>query len=179
MSASAVKYVARFNGAIVGTRKSHRPYQFAVVAQCDEAHARAAAYGYTATDLDRRNFDYAVSIVACEGQFIEPRAGESDLRKPSDAGQVRKAWRTGRTYVAGYSAEEIAHAKADIEGGFDAHVARLKAEMIKRFERRKAEGGFQPFVSGWSMSRRNVEKMAASCRGAAVKVLAIVPAEVA
>lgn len=144
-----IKYVARYEGKIVGTRKSPRPYEYAVIVRSIEAYAREKAYGYTATDTDRANFHYFGELVA---------AGESHPHYRYNKGDEN-------------------HWRAAVEGGFDAYIAGLRATEIERFEEHRAAGGFEPRVLGWSMSRHNAEKMAASARHPGREVLAIVPAE--
>lgn len=152
-----IEYVARWNGVVIGTRSSPRPYQFAVVCQFHEDKARAVAYDYVATETDRKNFAYYSAIVA---QGVEHPHVRPERWRPNPVLEV------------------LERAKGQIDGGFDAYIARLREHAIKNFEARKAEGFFGPRVSGWSMSRPNAEKMAASCRSSWQAVLGIVPAEV-
>jgi len=147
----AIKYTATYNGVVVGTRKSPRPYQFAVVVQSDEAAARAYAYDYKPTDTDHKNFVYHSNNAQCQPGDTYPE----------------------RNYKFTVDAMMIAEGKRMIAGGWEGYVAICRARAIENFEAHKANGGFEPGVYGWSMSRRNVEKMAAQ---AGSRVLAIVPA---
>lgn len=153
--AKPIKYTATYNGKVVGTRKSPRPYLFAIIVQSLEEVARLHAYRFEPTETDLLNFNwYTEGATATVGKSKFP-----DIK-----GSV-------------WSAEDIEKGKREIEGGWDAYVARLRASAIENFERRKAAGHFEPNVHGWSMSLRNAEKMAASAAHPSRTVLCIVPAE--
>lgn len=150
------KYVVRHEGVIIGKRASHRVYTHAVIAQHDEEFARKAAYDYVATDLDRSNFDYSAKIVA-QGVNHDHVTG---WRKEPDLSVLEKA-------------------KARIEGGFDAFVARERADMIERFEGHKARNGFRPYVAAFAGRRDLAEKSVSQhADGRRVKFVAIVPVEI-
>lgn len=149
--ARPVKYVARHAGQIVGTRKSPRPYAFAVVVQADEEAARRRAYDYVATDADRSNFEW-LGLKAAQAPGVPVRPA---------------GWR----FETKFDAEEIAEAQNLTAYGFEGYVAHLRERAIANFEQRRAKGAFLPGVYGWSMSAPNAQKMAASampwpqCRG--------------
>lgn len=150
-----ITYTATYNGKVVGTRKSPRPYLYAIVVQNLEEVARLHAYRYEPTKTDRSNFDWRAKCAAAtvgEAKF-------SDIK--------------GSTWEA----EEIARAKETIEGGWDAYVSRLRYDAIARFEAAKASGHFEPHVFGWSMSSHNAKGMAATAAHPSRTVLGIVPAE--
>jgi len=162
------KYVARYEGQIVGTRKSPRPYAFAIVMQDNEQVERDAAYGFTGKggrgDL-QDEFEYATNCASAQ-------PGESYGKfKPG--------------YSFPITAEMIAKGRAEIEGGWEGYVARKRAAHVASFEKKLAGGGFKPYVCAWSMTRHNAEKAAANPRrgwhalGATGRVIAIVNAEVA
>lgn len=132
------KFVAYWEGKLVGTRKSDRPYTHAVVVQDDEAAARKHAYEYQPTKTDRSNFAYYQEIDRLGEQH--PHYGVTSWRTEPD--------RAG-----------IAEARAHLVGGFEGYVERIRQEQIGYFERAKKSGGFEPRVAGWSMSARNAEKM--------------------
>jgi hypothetical protein len=85
----------------------------------------------------------------------------------------------GWRHATRFSAVEIEAARDCIAGDWAGYVARVRAKRIAFFEERKAAGAFEPAVGGWSMSRRNADKMAASFKHPGVRALAIVPAEAA
>jgi len=153
------KYVARLNGTIVGKRTTKdRTYTHAIVVQWSEENARKRAYEYRATEQDRRHFDYFTQIVE---QGIEHEHVRVDKwRKEPDL-------------------KVLEGAKANIEGGLDGFVARIKARMIEGFERSLAKGGFDPCVAGWAGRLDLAQKAVASHTGPDCKLVAIVPAEVA
>lgn len=155
--AKSTKYVARYNGEIVGTRTTaSRTYTHAVVAQWNEAESRAAAYGYKATETDRKNFNFYSFIAQQEpGKICTP-----------------PGWRMTTTFTA----EEITKDKALVDGGFDAYAERQRQRNIEWFELRLSEGYFKPFVATWC-GRLDLAQKEYSRRGA--YALAIVPAEVA
>lgn len=150
-----IKYTATYNGKIVGTRKSPRPYLYAVVVQPLEEVARLYAYHYEPTKTDRSNFDWRAKGAA---------ATVGEAKFPNINGST-------------WAAEEIARAKETIEGGWDAYVSRLRYDAIARFEAAKASGHFEPYVFGWSMSCHNAKGMAATAVHPSRAVLGIVPAE--
>lgn len=152
--AKDTKFTASFEGKIVGTRRSPRPYLFAIVVQWNAESHRADAYGYKATATDRSNFDYYSKCAT---------------------GTYTDTFRTGKTFTNKIEGAELAAAQAKIEGGFDAYVARLRAEAIERFEASLKGGYFEPGVVAWSMSSVNAEKTANKFRTAGV-FRAIVPA---
>ena len=150
----AVKYTATYNGAVVGTRKSPRPYQFAVIMQNDEGYARARAYEYEPTDTDRRNFDYHSNNAKAQPGDLYPGPG----------------------YRFTITEKMVAEGQQMIVGGWEGYVAKCRAREIENFEARKAEGHYEVGVYGWSMSRKNAEKMAAQVKGWGRQLLGIVPA---
>ena len=153
------KYIARLNGQIVGKRTSQsRSYSHAYVMQHDEAATRAAAYDYVATKQDRKNYDWHAGKVA--------------------RGIGAPAW-PGDAYLAHITLTEqdIAAARAQIEGGFESYVARQRQRLIGYFETSKARGVFKPFVGGWASRRDLAEKAARQYESRGCKLLAIVPAE--
>lgn len=149
----ATKFVARWEGKIVGTRTSPRPYTHAVIVRGVQEYYRKKAYEYVATDCDKSNFKYYGEVVA----------GLRDSKYDS----------------AEQTAKNRADAAANIEGGFEAYIGRLRQTEIDRYEERVKNGGFMPCVRGWSMSAANAQKMANSNNGPWVEVLGIVKAEVA
>ena len=152
------KYQARHDGVVVGTRTTkERTYTHAVVVQRVEEAARNSAYNFKPADHDRSNFDYYTAIatqgVAHEHVRPMPWRAEPDLKVLADA-------------------------TANIEGGFDAYVARLRAKAIADFEARKAKGSFDPFVAAWAGRLDLAHKAVAAHTGAWCKLIAIVEAEV-
>ena len=122
------KFIARWDGKIVGKRTSqNRTYTHAIVIQYDEEKARKAAYAYVVTEQDRKNYDYYVG------------------RAAAGAKHEYFKWNTPEMI-----AKELAGFAAHIEGGFDGYVARLKAGEIAHFERRKADGYYEPRVAAWA-----------------------------
>jgi hypothetical protein len=151
-----ITYTATWNGKLIGKRKSPRPYTHAVIVQTDEEVARKFAYDYSATKADRKNFDYYCEI---------------DRLGVDHPHYCIQSWRPAPDHVG------IERARANIVGGFDGYVARLKKEAIKSFEAHKAAGGFNPRVAGWSMSERNAHKMAQQhSNGVHSHFLGLVPA---
>jgi hypothetical protein len=153
------KYVARLNGTIVGKRTTKsRTYTHAIVVQWSEANARKRAYEYRATEQDRRHFDYFTQIAeqGIEHEYVRVNSWrkEPDLKVLEDA-------------------------KARIEGGFDAFVARIKQRMIEGFESSLAKGFFEPAVAAWAGRLDLAQKAVASHTGPDCKLVDIVPAEVA
>lgn len=153
----ATKFVARYEGEIIGTRRSPRPYTHAVITQDDEETARQAAHLWTPSELDKRDFEWETFKASCTvGVEVRP---------------------AGWNFSTRFKAEEIEASRERIAGDWPAYVARRKAWRIKCFEDSLAAGRFKPRVFGWSMSERNAQKMASGVNG--MRVLAIVPAEVA
>jgi hypothetical protein len=151
-------YVAKLDGVAVGTRSSPRAYTHAVIIQWNEAHYRDAAYNYKASKTDRSNFDYNTDI-ATQG-INHPHHNIQSWRPDGDL-------------------EGIARAKAQIEGGFDAYVERLRQKAIEYFEAGRAKGGFKPGVAAWNGRRDLAEKEASKYRGrTAIANVWIVEAEV-
>lgn len=153
--AKTTKYSATYQGKIVGTRKSPRPYQFAIIAQHDEQAARERAYGYKPTDRDESNLAWLTELAAFEADV--------------------PVWPRGWNFSTKFSVKQIGDAKAKIAGGRDAFLASCCEREIRNFEEYLADGHFAPHVAAWSMSRANAEKAARRVTG---NVLAIVPAEV-
>lgn len=148
---SKTKYIARLNGETVGTRSSDRVYTNAVVIQRSEAAARKAAYEYRSTTSDSSNFEY-ISIIA-QG------------RSPYDFNKTEKA---------------TSDAKAQVEGGFDAYVRRLRERAIASFERYLADGHFTPVAATWCGRPNLAQKEAAKYRSAVnIENVWIVEAETA
>jgi hypothetical protein len=143
------KFIARYNGEVVGTRRSPRPYKFAIIAQDDEAAERDAAYNYVPTQIDKANW-----------QYHETRA----RMQPGD-------------HYPGYNftvnAKDVAEARKQIEHGWDGFIDRERNRRIGYFETKKAETGFRPFVAAWSLTHPNAVKAARKFR----RVLEIVPVE--
>jgi hypothetical protein len=154
----ATKFVARYAGKIVGTRRSPRPYTHAVITQAVEEYARAAAYDWQPADSDKSNFEWLTFKATCT----------------AGAEVLPPGWK----FSTKFSADEIESARAEIAGDWASYVTRTRARKIAFFEQRKAEGAFEPAVGGWSMSGHNAAKMAASFKHPGVRFLAIVPAEV-
>lgn len=151
--AKATKFIARYEGKIVGTRKSPRPYLFAVVVKDNEEFARERAYGFTGGETERKNFVYYTN---------NANAAAPGVIYPGERFKI--------------TAEMIAEGREKIAGGFDGYIAGLRELQIARFK----EMNFEPGVFGWSMSRANAEKMAAGAgKWPGRIVLAIVPAETA
>jgi hypothetical protein len=144
-------FTATYEGKIVGTRRSPRPYQFAIVVLQDEAADRKRAYEYQATKMDHSNFAYYQEI---------DRLGENHPH------YCKCSWRDEPDL------EGIARARQLIEGGFDMYVARLREKAIENFEVSRAAGCYEPHVYAWSMSEKNARKAASS---SPYKVLAVVP----
>jgi len=143
------RFVARYKGEIVGTRRSPRPYKFAIVVQDDEEAERDAAYNYMPTQIDRANWEYHTTRAAMQpGQYYP-----------------------GYNFVV--SAKDVAEARRQIADGWDGFVARERDRRVGYFEKKKAATGFRPFVAGWSMSHSNAVKGAKRFR----RVLEIVPVE--
>jgi hypothetical protein len=144
------KYIARLEGKIVGKRTSEsRTYTHAVVVQPSESEARAACYGYTATKDDRANFDYYTNVATLGMKHSHYYEG-SDI---------------------------VERAKEQVEGGFEAYVARLKARAIERFEERVTKGEYQPHAVTWC-GRLDLAHKEAARRKAYHPKIWIVPAEV-
>jgi hypothetical protein len=151
------KYIARLDGKIVGRRTTKaRTYTHAIVVQRIEELARKDAYEYTATKEDRRSFDYYTAVAA--------RTTETQVPHPA-----------GFNYTS--SASEIADAKQRIEGGFDAFIARKRADYIERFEAHKAKGGFEPQVAAWAGRLDLAQKAVGQHTHGGCRLVAIVPAE--
>jgi hypothetical protein len=141
--AAKTNYVAKLNGAIVGTRASHRAYTHAVVIQWSEDHARTVAYGYKPTATDKSNFSYYTEVAA---QGVDhPHYNREPWRPLGDVAGVERA-------------------KATIEGGYDAYVERLRQHQIDSFEASRANG-FKPGVAAWNGRRDLAEKEASKYRG--------------
>jgi hypothetical protein len=155
------KYLARHAGQIVGRRTTeNRTYSHAYVMQYDEAKAREAACGYVATKQDRKTYDWYAGRVA--------------------SGVGARAW-PDSAYLAHVllTEKDIAEAREQISGGFEAYVARLRQNQIDRFEHKLAKGGFSPFVGGWASRLDLAEKAARQYAARGCDLVAIVPAEVA
>lgn len=153
------KYVARLNGQIVGKRTTKdRTYTHAIVTQRVEEIYRAEAYDYVATPQDRANFAYYSSVVAqgLDHEYVRPTT-----------------WRQTHDHKL------LADATARVEGGFDGYVARQRAELIARFEADKAAGNFNPRAVAWAGRLDLAQKAVAQHTNRRVKLVAIVPAEVA
>jgi hypothetical protein len=157
------KYIARLNGTVVGKRTTKsRTYTHAIVMQDDEETQRAYAYGYKLTDTDRANIVYYTEVAA-QGVNHPQYCVTSYRPEPDHAG--------------------IAHAVAHLAGGIEGEHARLRQQAIHTFEKKKAEGGFEPYVTAWAGRPDLAQKAAASMStnsGRYARVLvAIVPAEAA
>jgi hypothetical protein len=151
----AIKHFARYQGAIVGMRRSPRPYKFAVVGHGNEAVDHDYAYNYKPTSVDRQNFDYnARNALRTPGEpYIHPTLGPINTWK----------------------AKEIDEAKERSAGGWNAYVERERQRKIGYFEEAKTNGKYKPHVLGWSMSAHNAEKMSRTFHGCIID--AIVPVE--
>jgi hypothetical protein len=149
----ATTYTATYNGQVVGTRKSPRVYLFAVVYQRDEAKSRAFITR-PADKTDRANFEYYVKCAT--GTYVGTFAN-------------------GKTFTTEIKGDELARAQAHIVGGFEAYVARIRADSLAAHEAAVANGDFEPCVFGWSMSARAVKGMEAQAAKAG-HYLATVPA---
>lgn len=167
----ATKYVAKYEGKVVGKRTTaNRTYTHAVVTQDDEEKARAAAYGYKACGQDRANYEYHLEVAGCEGVIIDATACSW---KKDMVGQ-----RQSRGMVIGYDAKEIADHKAEVVGGWTAYADRCREEKIERFERAKKNGAYEPGVATWCGRHDLAVKEANKRRGwNNIKMVAIVPAE--
>jgi hypothetical protein len=151
-------YVARLEGKIVGKRSTAaRTYTHALVVQRDEEIARQRAYQYTSTDSDSSNFEYSSFIAAQHaGVPCQPR---------------------GWTITTTFKAEQIADAQAEVAGGFDAYVRRLRERAIATFEENKTAGHFDPHVATWCGRPDLAEKAISNFTGPHTKFVAIVAAE--
>lgn len=149
------KYTATYEGKVAGKRTSPRPYLFAIIVRDDIEIARQAAYGFQASDQDRKDFDFHTRMAS---------------------GTYTGTWANGTTFSHEVKGEELARHLAHVEGGFEAYVARKHARLVEQFEARVAAGAFEPRAVSWSMSRANAEKTARTYSYPQVKFLAIVPA---
>src|SRR4030095_12249281 len=152
MTIKKIKYTASYQGAIVGTRTSHRVYTHAVICQRDQEAARKAAYGYQSNDTDLRNFNYYRGVV-------DQRENHPNLQG---------SWNTPE-----YRAKQIAEAQERIEGGLDGYIARVRQALIDRYEWNVKSGNFNVYAACWA-GRRDLAEKAARQRGD--RVLAIVEA---
>jgi hypothetical protein len=129
---TTTRYQAYYNGKLVGERatKSHT-YSHAYVVQRDEARERAKAYDRTVTADDRKTYTWHADRIL---------RGVGAPFWPNDA------------YLAHIriTAEDIANARRETEGGLDGYVARQRQAMIDRFEDERARGRFAPRVGGWA-----------------------------
>lgn len=143
----ATKYVAKWNGVIVGKRITQdRTYSHAIVVQnVEEAH-RAAAYNYAATATDRSNFEYYTRIAEGRSQFK-------------------------------HTAEEVVEASIKIDGGYEAYIGRVRERMITWFEEKKAKGYFEPCVAAWAGRLDLAAKAVSQHTGPKRKLIGIVEAE--
>lgn len=149
-----IKFTASYNGKIIDTRRSPRPYKFAIVVQYSREASRKAAHEYALTKTDRSNFEYETQVAAFQ---------------PGVSGTIKG----DRPFTTSYTAEAIARAQEMVAGGIDGYLAILRKRAIERFEAMDAKGHFEPKVHGWSMSEGNAQKMANAVSGV---LLAIVPA---
>ncbi len=136
-------YLAVLDGVVIGQRKSPRVYSHVVVGQRDEAAAKHRAYNYQSDSADRSNFEYYSRVAACE-----PLSDEAyfDLA------------RAGKLAGNQYRTKEVNAARAQIAGGFDAYVARLRDFHIANFEDLKAKGGFKMGALTWCGRRDLADK---------------------
>jgi hypothetical protein len=138
MANKPITYTATWEGKIVGTRKSPRPYKYAIIVQRDQEADRKYAYEFV--PANKGSFDYYVQIAtATPGVSLRP-----------------KGWNFDTSYDAG----QIEEAKKHIEGGWEGFAARERQQKINRFEALLAKGGYEPFVHGWSQSLVNAAKAA-------------------
>ncbi|UEM08258.1 hypothetical protein J4G43_025895 [Bradyrhizobium barranii subsp. barranii] len=150
------KFNATYQGKIIGTRKSPRPYQFAIVAQHDEQAARASAFDYQPTRTDRANFEWDTFKATCSpGATVTP-----------------PGWNNATTF----SRAEIEASQDRIAGDWSAYAERCRQRAIENFEHYLKTGHFEPHVAAWSMSRANAEKASRRVTG---RLLAIVSVEAA
>jgi hypothetical protein len=137
------KYVARLNGIVVGKRTTKsRTYTHAIVMQDDEETQRAHAYGYKLTNTDRANIVYYTEVAAQGVNHPQHRV---------------------TSYHAG-----IAHAVAHLAGGIEGEQARLRQQAIHTFEKKKAEGGFEPYVTRGRDGRTSRRRRLRRCRSTRV-----------
>lgn len=150
-------YTAFLDGKLVGKRSTAgRTYSHAYVIQWDREAHRSAAYGYVATDSDRKNFAY-YTFVAAQGPKLA-------CRPP------------GWKFDASYSEREIAEARRIIEGGYEAYVDRLRQKQIDHYKEDVARDRFEPHVAGWASRRDLAEKAARQFCSRGCRIVAIVPA---
>jgi hypothetical protein len=173
------KYVAKFEGQIVGKRKSDRVYTHAIVGIWDIEAARDRVYNYAGDETEKSNFRYYTKIAACAGQIFEVRSWEKDV-----VGQTTHKGNPGQPpHHLSHTAEDIARAKADIANGWEGYVAALRQHKIERFEESAAVGA-KPFVIAWAGRPDLAEKRALTAANDHAKyrntiLLGVVPAEIA
>lgn len=140
MAKTTRHYEVRFQGAVVGTRKSEsRDYTHAVVVRRNVETARKAAYEYLADKgwekQDRANWQFACDVAS----------GKLTFSHMSESSKVRYA-------------NEAAM-------GFDAFRQRRLAEVIERFEQQLKSGFFEIHVHCYNGRRDLALKEAARLHG--------------
>jgi hypothetical protein len=134
--AKTTKFLARYNGEIVGTRTSQSmAYTHAIVVIIDAAAVNAAAASWTKADQKDAVWSFNHKTNTANGGNLYTY--ETDAER----------------------AERVAKAKAEIEGGLDAFIERAKAYKL---ETRRYKGEPKPLVRSWSQSARNAEKASRS-----------------
>ena len=84
------KFIAHYQGQLVGIRTSDRPYQFAIVTLYDEDRARRYAYDYKADSTDRKNFAYyAEAFCMATAELELPQGVHEAARETYDGISIR------------------------------------------------------------------------------------------
>jgi hypothetical protein len=104
MTTTTTTYLARWDGEIVGTRKSPRPYTHAVICQWDREAAKRDLDAWQPSKTDRSNWDYYVKIAAGNDPHPEYR-----------------------------TAADLAKIRATVGAGWEANVERLRDDAVRRF----------------------------------------------
>jgi len=154
---TTTKYVARLDGKIIGKRSTKaRKYSHALVVQHIEDVACQVAYNRSAEwqKLDRKNFNYICEKAAAG--IDHPHYWGDDAKRTNE------------------HAADAAVAAA----GLEAYIEARRQEAITSFERRKANGGFQPFVATWCGRPDLAQKAISTFTGPACRFVAIVAAEI-
>lgn len=127
------------------TRRSDRPYRFAIVGT--------------------RSYDYDLSRAKLGG-FLHSRATEErnypyylgGWKKFDDECFAKNGWTTRSEAEAAKMV--VKQAEVEAFGSFEAYFADVIAKEVAKVEARKAEGEFdRAVVLGWSQSDRSAEKM--------------------
>lgn len=143
-------YLAFYQGKRVGKRKSPRPYTHAiVVVDIPGLHEAMWMKPETDTKNNRDSFAYHVSIADGSYRLLRFVDEKSKLRS-----------------------QLIASA------GYERFLQDMTEQKRERYAAIQANLNMTPHVFGWSMSRRNAERMALQARTHGKQVLDIVPAEI-